>query len=104
MLRIVPLTVARVGRSYEHFPDGFELHLLLDRSMTPLAWLWRQLCKVDSANGPHVGCVRRVACSGTFLVHTDPGEKRRKSFFDFRNGPKRAFQIVSDDNFYEGVA
>ena len=28
MLRIVPLTVPRVGRSYEHFPDGFELHLL----------------------------------------------------------------------------
>ena len=28
MLRIVPQTVPRVGRSYEHFPDGFELHLL----------------------------------------------------------------------------
>ena len=28
MLRIVPRTVPRVGRSYEHFPDGFELHLL----------------------------------------------------------------------------
>ena len=28
MLRIVPHTVARVGRSHEHFPDGFELHLL----------------------------------------------------------------------------
>ena len=28
MLRIVPHTVPRVGRSYEHFPDGFELHLL----------------------------------------------------------------------------
>ena len=27
MLRIVPHTVPRVGRSYEHFPDGFELHL-----------------------------------------------------------------------------
>ena len=25
---IVPHTVPRVGRSYEHFPDGFELHLL----------------------------------------------------------------------------
>jgi hypothetical protein len=24
----VPHTVPRVGRSYEHFPDGFELHLL----------------------------------------------------------------------------
>jgi len=32
MLRIVPLTVPRVGRSYEHFPDGFELHLLPFRS------------------------------------------------------------------------
>ena len=28
MLRIVPHTVPRIGRSYEHFPDGFELHLL----------------------------------------------------------------------------
>ena len=28
MLRNVPDTVPRVGRSYEHFPDGFELHLL----------------------------------------------------------------------------
>jgi len=28
MLRIVPHTVPRVGRSYEHFPDGFELRLL----------------------------------------------------------------------------
>ena len=29
MLRIVPHTVPGVGRSYELFPDGFELHLLL---------------------------------------------------------------------------
>jgi len=29
MLRIVPHTVPRVGRSYMHFPDGFEL--LLER-------------------------------------------------------------------------
>ena len=28
MLRIVPPTVPRVGRSDEHFPDGLELHLL----------------------------------------------------------------------------
>ena len=27
-LRIVPLTVSRVGRSYENFPNGFELHLI----------------------------------------------------------------------------
>ena len=27
MLRIVLHTVPRVGRSYEHFPNGFELHL-----------------------------------------------------------------------------
>ena len=32
MLRIVPHTVPRIGRSYEHFPDGFELHLLGARS------------------------------------------------------------------------
>ena len=28
MLRIVPDTVPRVGCSYEHLPDGIELHLL----------------------------------------------------------------------------
>ena len=28
MLRMVPHTVPRVGRSYEHFLDGLELHLL----------------------------------------------------------------------------
>ena len=28
MLRIVPNTARRVGRSYEHFPGEFELHLL----------------------------------------------------------------------------
>ena len=28
MLRIVSHTVPRSGRSNEHFPDGFELHLL----------------------------------------------------------------------------
>ena len=28
MLRVVPHTVPRGSRSYEHFPDGFELHLL----------------------------------------------------------------------------
>jgi hypothetical protein len=28
MLCIVLHTVARIGRSYEHFPDGFELDLL----------------------------------------------------------------------------
>ena len=28
-LRIVLVTVPRVGRSCEHFPDGFDVHLLL---------------------------------------------------------------------------
>ena len=28
MLRIVPHTAPRVGRSHDHFLDGFELHLL----------------------------------------------------------------------------
>jgi hypothetical protein len=28
MLRIVPHTVTRVGRSHEHLPDGFELRFL----------------------------------------------------------------------------
>ena len=28
MLRIVPRNGPRVDRSYEHFPDDFELHLL----------------------------------------------------------------------------
>ena len=31
MPRIVPHTVPRVGRSYEHFPDEFEFYLLLLR-------------------------------------------------------------------------
>ena len=30
MLRIVPHTIPRVGRSCEHFLDGFEIHLLTD--------------------------------------------------------------------------
>ena len=44
MLRIVPPTVPRVGRSDEHSPDGFELHLLLwkeDDARTTLE-NWRQ--------------------------------------------------------------
>ena len=36
MLRIVPHTVPRVGRSYEHFPDGIELHLLQGREASCL--------------------------------------------------------------------
>ena len=38
MLRILPHTVPRVDRSYEHFPDGFELHLLqeLDKKIKKL--------------------------------------------------------------------
>ena len=31
MLHMVPHTVPRVGRSFEHLPDGFEFHLLLNR-------------------------------------------------------------------------
>jgi len=39
MLRIVPHTVPRVGRSYEHFPDGFKLHLLrMSLLHEPLHW------------------------------------------------------------------
>ena len=30
MLRMVPRTEPRVGRSYEHFPDGFQLQLSLE--------------------------------------------------------------------------
>ena len=42
MLRIVPHTVPRVGRSYQHFPDGFELHLLTEglRCGASLFCLW----------------------------------------------------------------
>ena len=32
-LRIVPVTVPRVSRSYEHFSDGFDLHLLRTSSI-----------------------------------------------------------------------
>ena len=38
MLRIVPHTVPRVGRSYEHFPDGFEVHLLLGWGDKCVSW------------------------------------------------------------------
>ena len=38
MLRIVPHTVPRVGRSYEHFQDGLELHLLLLVECGVRAW------------------------------------------------------------------
>ena len=34
MLRIVPHFLPRVGRSYEQFPDGFELHLLPWQGLT----------------------------------------------------------------------
>ena len=50
MLRIVPHTAPRVGLSYEHFPDGFELHLLPSRSqlraspLVPLPVLRLALC------------------------------------------------------------
>jgi len=47
MLRIVPHTETRVDRSYEHFPDGFELHLL------------RQACTLVG----HAGAVNSVAIS-----------------------------------------
>ena len=42
MLRIVPPTVPRVGRSDEHFPDGFELHLLPPRGEGAWAWARRE--------------------------------------------------------------
>ena len=43
MLRIVPPTVPRVGRSDEHFPDGFELHLLQAESYRMQRMELRQL-------------------------------------------------------------
>jgi len=53
MLRIVPHTVARVGRSYEHFPDGFELYLLQrtgEQVRTPhvsnLGWAKRRILSI----------------------------------------------------------
>ncbi len=38
MLRTVPHTVLRVGRSYENFSDEFEAHLL--HATTPVEGLW----------------------------------------------------------------
>ena len=62
MLRIVPHTVPRVGRSNEHFPDGFELHLLLpgvDSISTRLSrkrWMGAENNKVPFQN-PMLSCL-----------------------------------------------
>jgi hypothetical protein len=47
MLRGVPHTVPRVGRSNEHFPDGFEVHLLRSLEM-PSALVSR--CRANMAH------------------------------------------------------
>ena len=42
-MRIVLVTVPRASRSCEHFPDGFDLHLLLDVGTAfeeGLQWQW----------------------------------------------------------------
>ena len=42
-LRMVLVTASRVSRSCEHFPDGFDLHLLLDVGTAfeeGLQWQW----------------------------------------------------------------
>ena len=47
MQRSVPHTVPRVGRSYEHFPDGFKLHLLPDTVNLSLSRLELRGTKLD---------------------------------------------------------
>jgi hypothetical protein len=85
MLRIVPPTVPRVGRSDEHFPDGFELHLLPGGGM-------RVAMQCD-----HVGCqcislsLRGVVYNVLFFF-----------FFTLFTGPRRAFSLKwSDTRVYE---
>jgi len=63
MLRIVPPTVPRVGRSDEHFPDGFELHLLhplADSSGGGAGAVLREAGQIlgDQIEGFAAGCLR----------------------------------------------
>ena len=64
MLRIVPHTVPRVGRSYEHFPDGFELHLLRRVQGTSLT---RNRTPPRTAKGPYAYAYCMVLGGGVFL-------------------------------------
>jgi hypothetical protein len=54
MLRIVTHTVPRVGRSNEHFPDGFELHQNVHIS-SPLAWLVQGSLESKDPHRPYCG-------------------------------------------------
>ena len=66
MLRTVPHTVPRVGRSYEHFPDGFEPRLLpqaADVNLRPIEQRWMLWYRLT-----FVVCVLRAG-GGLFLLY-----------------------------------
>jgi hypothetical protein len=79
MLRIVPHTVPRLGRSYEHFPDGFEFHLL-PRCFTPCRCaveglgIQEQLLR-SSEEGPYLKLVD--ACITELQAERNKEERRR---------------------------
>ena len=54
MLRIVPHPVPRVGRSDEHFPDGFELHLLPSEPKTKVMTAWGEYLMLPIASACNV--------------------------------------------------
>ena len=72
MLRIVPHTVPRVGRSHEHFPDGFELHLLRIRDISPAKT--KDISVFTTGNGKSTDRVRhrQSAPAPVLSGHTPP--------------------------------
>jgi hypothetical protein len=70
MLRIVPHTVLRVDRSYEHFSDGFELHLL--QKDGEVEW-GKAFAEPDQPVAAGVACTdgRRGGCDSSGERHCD---------------------------------
>jgi len=66
-LRIVLVTAPRVSRSCEHFPDGFDLHLL----QGPHSGLQRDFVKNPLANNPQNPTVLHL--EGQRVLPTDTG-------------------------------
>jgi len=70
MLRIVPRTLPCVGRSYDHFPKGFELQL-------QPGWV-----KGQGVTHPDRACDKFVKAHVSFVIpHTQVGSKDRASLF-----------------------
>ena len=83
MLRIVPHTVPRVGRSDEHFPDGFELHLVQPPRQVKRAWV------IKAAHVSGLGEQGAVAVA----IEPDP---------EFLETPECALYGKLCDQYYQG--